>query len=304
MRELTSLTDVIAAAGGDPVVVWAAQGMRGNVRAWMDGSAVAVASPALSRRDRLALFGEPTEVCPLVRNVLAEVGPTFRPLGDAELVLALPTMVPELVVAGEFGWMETRSAPPAGTDLTGRPRWLAAGATTDAEIQSLLDEASPSSYARPDLPGVRRWAGMRTANGRLVSIAADAWSTPRVGALGATAGTGPGVGLIAGVATAPDARGNGYGGSVCAMVVEDLVAEHGMAALMVDTWNVAAIRMYQRLGLRWRSLAAARVSSQPATASATTQAAAGQAAAMVGSPRLVAPMVAAASTTSPHSSAR
>jgi predicted GNAT family acetyltransferase len=93
---------------------------------------------------------------------------------------------------------------------------------------------------------VRRWAGARDARGDLVAVAADAWSAPEVG-------------FLAAVATAPAARGRGFGAAVCAHVLRALVAEHGRAALMVDGWNGAAIRLYQRLGLTWCPLAAARV---------------------------------------------
>lgn len=78
--------------------------------------------------------------------------------------------------------------------------------------------------------------------------AADAWSAP-------------GVGFLAGVATAERARGRGAGSAVCGLALDGLVAEHGTAALIVDTWNTAAIRLYRRLGLSWRPLAAARVAN-------------------------------------------
>ncbi|HEY9521676.1 MAG TPA: hypothetical protein VIR33_00440, partial [Thermopolyspora sp.] len=41
---------------------------------------------------------------------------------------------------------------------------------------------------------------------------------------------------------------------------ETLLAAHGRVGLMVDNWNHVAVRLYERLGLRRRPVAAARVS--------------------------------------------
>jgi GNAT superfamily N-acetyltransferase len=237
MCELSDPAAVAAVTRGDALVAWAAQGMRGGVRVWARGGAVVVASPDLSRRDRLAVAGTPRDAAPLVADALAEVGPTFRPIGGAALVRDLTAAVPNLDLVGTFGWMETALPPP----VVGAASWLdeAAG----PEIRALLDAAFPDSYARPGTPRVRRWAGARDARGDLVAVAADAWSAPEVGFL----------------ATAPAARGRGFGAAVCAHVLRAPVAEHGRAALMVDGWNGAAIRLYQRLGLTWHPLAAARI---------------------------------------------
>jgi ribosomal protein S18 acetylase RimI-like enzyme len=143
--------------------------------------------------------------------------------------------------------MDTRSPAPAGA--AGAARWL--GPQQLEEVSRLLAGAFPDSGARPGTPGVRRWAGVRDADGRLVAIAADAW-------------TAPGIGFVAGVATEPRARRRGHGASACRLVIDTLVGEQGRAALMVDAWNSGAIWLYQRLGLRHRAVAAARVKAGPA----------------------------------------
>jgi hypothetical protein len=244
VRELTRLADVSAAAGGDPLVHWFAQGLAPGVRAWAAGDAVAVACPALSRYNRLAMHGSPGHAAVVLRHALAEVGPSYRPIGDDPLIGSLVATVPGLALVDRFDWMDTTM--PVGHH--GRAGWLAG--TDLADVDRLLDLAFPTSYARPGRPGVRRWAGVRDPAGPLVATAADAWSAP-------------GAGFLAGVATHPDARGRGYARDACALVVDALVAQHGRAALLVDRCNSAAIAVYRRLGLRTRPLADARAVTTP-----------------------------------------
>ncbi|GGT01988.1 hypothetical protein GCM10010156_69860 [Planobispora rosea] len=274
--ELTDVRDVAVAAGDDAMLLWAAQGLRGGVRAWALDGAVAVASPGLNRRDRLTVRGNAGEVAELVRRVLpelAELGASYRLLGERPLVAEVVRRLPGAEIVGAFEWMDTAGAGgvagtvavPRGT-ATASPRdrngeavprgeavpdragldgpvgWLAPEA--DDEVTKLLAEASPSAWAVPGLPGIRRWAGLRDAAGTLVATAADAWSAPQVG-------------FVAGVATAPALRGRGLGEAVCRFVFGELAAEHGRVALMVDTHNVGAIRVYERLGMRIRPVAAA-----------------------------------------------
>ncbi|MEU7886719.1 GNAT family N-acetyltransferase [Microbispora bryophytorum] len=259
MRELVSEAEVVAASGDDDLVVWAAQGMRPGVRAWAYGDAVAVASPAASRRDRLVVRGTAggtaARLVPLVRHALAEAGPSYRPLGDAALIEQVVAAVPELEPAAGFSWMGTEKlAPPrqevTGPEVTGAERayregtasWLVDSAAP--EVAALLAAANPGSYAVPGLPRVRRWAGVRDGgSGALLAVAADAWSAPTVG-------------LLAGVATAAPARGRGLGERVCRFVASALLAEHGRAALMVDDSNRAAVVVYERLGFARRRVAA------------------------------------------------
>lgn len=250
MRELVSEAEVAAASGDDDLVVWAAQGMRPGVRAWAYRDAVAVASPDASRRDRLVVRGEAARVVPLLRHALAEAGPSYRPLGDAALIEQVVAAMPELEIAGHFSWMGTEKLAPPREEDTGRDRLGGPAAWLDdraaPEIAELLAAAHPDSYAVPGLPRVRRWAGIRDGHGRLLAVAADAWSAPTVG-------------LLAGVATAVPARGRGLGERVCRFVASALIADYGRAALMVDDWNLGAIVVYERLGFARRRVAAARV---------------------------------------------
>jgi RimJ/RimL family protein N-acetyltransferase len=259
MRELTSLAQIVAAGHHDPLVIWTAQGMRQGVRAWAVDDAIAVACPDLANRDRLAVRGPEQAVACLVRHALAEVGPHFRPIGDAALISALPHLVPGLIVANEFSWLDTTAGwqrpstgfPVASESWSVGPqvRWLPD--TAAGEVDELLTDAYPESYARYGGPGVSRWVGARDRSDHLVAVAADAWST--AGHVGCG-----GVGFIMGVATAEQARRGGYARAVCDFLVAALVSGYGRAALMVDNWNTPAMRLYERLGLLVRPVATAR----------------------------------------------
>lgn len=238
MREIQTTADLIRASGGDPLIVWAAQGFGPGVRAWYAGDAVAVASPDLSKRDRLAVCGPADSATGLVADVLAEVGPSFRPFGSEELLRGLADRVPGMQFGAAFGWMETAETPA----MTTTAAWL----DGDAGVEALLTEASPSSYAWPGRAGVRRWAAATGDGGELLSIAADAWSAPEVG-------------FLAGVATLPVARGKGLSRQVCGFVTAELIKRHGRAALMVDGDNAAAIGLYRKLGYAYHRVAAAFV---------------------------------------------
>ncbi|MET8248880.1 GNAT family N-acetyltransferase [Streptomyces sp. NPDC005202] len=193
--------------------MWAAQvradGRPGpGVRVFQHGSATAVASPALSGRDRIAVAGETQDALPLVREVLRQVGPTYRPFGDARLIDALVRGIDGLEPgARSFCWMETVTPPepPAAVD------WL--DERGEKEARALFDLYFPDSYAQPGRAGVRRWAGAYEAEGgRLLAVAADAWS-------------GAGCGFMAGVVTHPRARGRGLGAAVSRFVVNALVRQ-------------------------------------------------------------------------------
>ncbi len=271
MRELRTHTDLKAAAGGDLLIVWAAQGMRPGVRAWASGDSVVVACPDLSRRHRIAVRGDAPTVATLVREALRHVGPAYRPFGDIDLIKDVVARLPELEFSAQFGWMDTGEALPSGAALEEKQTTESHGDSAhgdsahgdlaspdpspgvewlkpdmDPEVTALLEVAAPKSYAWPGVPWIRRWAGVRDPAGQLVAVAADAWPAPEVG-------------FIAGVATHPQARGRGYARAVCRMVRDSLLADHGRVALMVDDDNAPAIALYRSLGMRWRPVAAAQV---------------------------------------------
>ncbi|MET7335699.1 GNAT family N-acetyltransferase [Nonomuraea sp. NPDC005650] len=240
IRELRDDAEVRAACGDDDLPVWAAQGLRGGARAWALGGAVVAAGPGVSRRDRLGVWGEPADAVELVRYALAELGPSYRPFGERELMRQVTAKLEVLRESGTFSWMSLPVLDGPAGDGVG---WLAPEA--ESEVAALLAVAAPDSYAVPGLAGVRRWAGLRVG-GELAAVAADAWSAPSVG-------------LLAGVATRAALRGRGLADRVCRWASRELLAGHGRAALMVDDANVAAVTVYERIGYRRRRVLAARV---------------------------------------------
>ncbi|WP_062348716.1 GNAT family N-acetyltransferase [Herbidospora yilanensis] len=290
MIELRHAGQVAAACGGDDLPVWTAQRLpAGGARAWAHGDAVAVACPAVSKHDRLAVFGAAGDPAlpALVRQVWREMGTGYRPFGDRETIHRLAEAMPaELGPAGNFTWMTvdpgtvrldalrpdtsrpdtgrlergpaSASTPEAGHPAGEKPAggraapallvkpdvaWLDPGA--EAEVAAVLAVANPDAYARPGMPGVTRWAGIRDDAGRLIAVGADAWSAPSVG-------------FVGGVATLPEARGSGLAGAICRFLTAALLHRHGRVSLMADDVNTAALAVYRRLGYTRRPVAATR----------------------------------------------
>jgi ribosomal protein S18 acetylase RimI-like enzyme len=261
-HEITTMAE-LRRCTTDSLLLWASQGLRPvqpghgwrRVRAWRRGDAVAVAAPFLACRDRLAIHGPADQLAPLVRTVLAEVGPTFRLIGAEDLVAAVADQIDGVRLRGTFGWMET-DRPAIRNAAGGRQpadvaRWL--DWSWSAPVAELLAETYPRSYARPGLAGVRRWAGAVPADGLLAAVTADAWSAPDVG-------------YIAGVVVRTQLQGKGYAAAAFRLVLDTLVAECGRAALMVAADNAPAVRLYRQCGLSWRSLAAAGVAPHDSVA--------------------------------------
>ena len=245
VEEIGTHEELVARCAADTLCLWAAQGLDGRSRAWRsaDGRAVAVAAPGLSARDRLAVYGPAGDAVALAGAVLDEVGPSYRPVGDRELIGAIVAAIPPLARVGTFGWMSCRRLAVLPPEPAGAG-WLPGAALP--EVAALLEASFPTSRARPGVAGAERWAGLRDGTGRLVATGTLAWSTPAVG-------------LISGVAVHPGARGQGRGRDICAFLFAEAARCHEAVALMVEEWNHTAQRSYRDLGLRYQAVAAAAV---------------------------------------------
>ncbi|MBB2943047.1 ribosomal protein S18 acetylase RimI-like enzyme [Actinoplanes lutulentus] len=222
----------------DLFVDWAAAAP--GARVFRKPGATVVACADLAHWDRLVMAGDPDALAALIREVVPETGPSFRPFGPEDLVTAVADRMPDLEVSARFAWMD-RDSPVGGT--TAGAVWL-----TEAEwpeVTELLKESFSDSYAWPGASGVERWAGVRDQDGRLLAVAADAWSTPAIG-------------FMAGVATRREARGRGLAAALCAFAADELLAGRDRVALLADYDNTAAVATYRKLGFVTRPVAAAR----------------------------------------------
>lgn len=230
----------------DSLVRWTAQALlpdypNGKGRAWRWGDAVVATAPVLNRADRFCFTGSVADAAALVAWVL-ETETDFPPHPLARTELAEPVVEKlGLHVGATFGWMELVD-PPASLNHAD-VQWLPEN--THGTVEAFLREFHPHSYVMPNEPGSHRWAGIHDESGELVAVGADAWAAPDVG-------------FIGGVATRPDRRGQGLSQKVCGFVAEDLRQRHADVALMVDKDNTPAIRVYERLGFRYRSVSVSR----------------------------------------------
>lgn len=100
-------------------------------------------------------------------------------------------------------------------------------------LAALIEESFPTTTSRPGDPRVVDWYGIRDG-GRLIACGADRSRGD--------------IGFLAGLTVAPDRRGRGLGAALTAAMARALFARYDHVALGVYTANVAAIRLYRRLG--------------------------------------------------------
>ena len=183
--------------------------------------------------------------------------PSLLVLGRVDDVVRLVVAVSHLVADGVVVSLPSGAAallasnltnldrsPPWSFRWTNRPihpgnagttRWLEASEMS--EVDALLDDAYPDALVRPGGRHGRRWAGTRAPDGTLAACAADCTESDDVGFIGA-------------ITTHPRFRGEGFGGTVTAWLANALIAEHGRVGLWHYDANLAASRLYDRLGFR------------------------------------------------------
>jgi ribosomal protein S18 acetylase RimI-like enzyme len=108
-----------------------------------------------------------------------------------------------------------------------------------ATVQAFLDRVNPHHPARADHPEVERWLG----------VADEETGAPP--AIGAFTRRPHGIGHLASIATAPEARGRGLGAAVSAALTRHaFAAGDAICALAHFHSNAPARRLYLRLGYR------------------------------------------------------
>lgn len=132
----------------------------------------------------------------------------------------------------EWLFLSTEHQPPA---RTGEHDVVRLAPEAAGEITRLLSASFPDSVVDPSGPGVRQWFGIYR-DGRLVACGADR--------------SCHGVGHLAKITVDDGERGRGLGAALTVAMTRSLLAEFGTATLGVTVDNVAALRLYERLGYR------------------------------------------------------
>jgi ribosomal protein S18 acetylase RimI-like enzyme len=218
-------------AAPDPGCAWhdAASGVVALVRHRRAyGTGLVVVDPA----------GDPRHVdavVDVVRHVGGASGADFVTVERGPWARALAGALEGLSAPAEWDWMWTTTAPPA---VPAESRVVPLGAEDHAAIAALLAAASPRHSAEPGETAVRGWLGVRGPDGGLLACGADYEAVP-------------GVPLLASIAVAAAARGQGLGAAVTARLTRDALGA-GAAAVTIDLYadNPAARRLYERLGYR------------------------------------------------------
>ncbi len=240
VRELSpdELADV---AGAVPFVRWGL-GLGSVERAWAAPPAGPVAFERYRRAygTSLTVVGDP--------RAAVQVADRLAPRLDVGSVTVPRAAVvpdgaafgpPSAGVGWEWMWTDTEPAPVRGeervVELDGRD------AAVRAELEAFLAEHSPRHSAEPDDPLARAWLGVRAGragDGDLLACLALYEAVP-------------GVDLMASVAVAGAARGQGLGLAISAAATRRMLREHPPVAT-VDLYsdNDAARALYLKLGYR------------------------------------------------------
>ena len=228
LTPLASAAEVLAATGRDP---FARSSLRRDlVRGWTAGAATAwLGIDPDDGTPYLSTLGPPVRVAGLLAELLPDLPPGQR--------ATVPRGTPEHLPAGvrlrgtdwDLRWLDVPPPLQPGEERV-------APLDDEDAVQELLRASSPTASALPGDPAVRRWVGVRDADGLLLACAADT--------SGAT-----GVGHLSSIAVRPQARGQGLGRAVTAALVRQLL-EGGdeLVTLGMYADNAHARAVYDALG--------------------------------------------------------
>jgi GNAT superfamily N-acetyltransferase len=237
MRALTDPDELRSTAEATPWLRWGVD--LAGARAWVDddGGAVALVRSRRAYGTSLVAVGDPVGAVGLAVALAPR-------LEVSSITLPRTAVAPAGPVFGheprgvDWEWMWTPSAPPAvpGEERVGELD--ASTASARAELAAFLAAHSPRHSAEPDDDRARAWLGVRSADGALTACVALYEAVP-------------GVDLIASVAVARSARGQGLGLAVVAAATRRSLRERP-PVVTVDLYadNAAARTLYEKLGYR------------------------------------------------------
>lgn len=219
-----------AATGDDPLVRAVVLGGRITGPAW-SGFGAYMWRASHRHEPSLTGIGPPDGAARLLEQVIRvdrEIRHVSLPKGW--IVHVTPGLVER---RADWDWFWTEM-PPEPRPHSGEAKWLKSA--DEADVRDLLEKAMPDAVAWPGDARVRRWAGIRDTEQRLVACAADTSLQPAVGHLSS-------------VATAADQRRRGYAAALMAWVTARFWDE-GVELVTLGMYadNVAARRLYERLG--------------------------------------------------------
>ncbi|WP_147917379.1 GNAT family N-acetyltransferase [Ruania zhangjianzhongii] len=216
--------------------------------AWGDARALALTTVAGDGTSRaLVGVGEPEELAPVVAAAFDDGGSALPGSGLESTSVAVASLtrgawdlVPALVrdrlgleQVAHWDWLVTTTEPPA---QPGEDRVVELDLTTDrAELAGLQRLVLPQSYTTLDRPDTR-WFGWRDSGGVLRCMAA---ATVRAGEL-----------HLGSIGTHPQWRRRGLAAMMTAALTRIGLAQAGQVSLGLYADNVAARRVYLRLGYR------------------------------------------------------
>lgn len=228
LEPLTSAEECVEASSGDPLVTQLVTRWVPEPGSWRLGAAVGARCSWWGYAE-LYVIGPPEDSAALVREAVAagERGPRLSTSRRARALLPWPAEA----VEHTWAFRSTASPPAVPTDVAA---WLA---DPVSEVAGLLARAFADASMQADDPHVRRWAGIRAADGGLVACVADGTADDRLG-------------FFASLTVDPATRGAGLGERLSAWVTAELLREHPRVGLWHMGENLVADRLYTRLGFR------------------------------------------------------
>ncbi len=201
---------------------------------WAVGSSVALVHQRAPRpllpSPWAVLLGRRPELHPLVAALPGLIG---APPAGVTMSADSYDLIPAdwgLAARGHWDYMATSTAPQVSGDVRIEP------VHDVAVVNSVLDADNADAHARPGDPDVQCWLGIADGSG--------------MACVGALVTTHNGGGHLRAITTLRRARGQGYGAALSAALTRRGLLLSPEVTLGVYSDNVAAIRLYERLGYR------------------------------------------------------